>query len=284
MNNIDIIKTDEYLKKFIEKNNLSDEYVNAHMGTFTRAYNSRIKCRNCLGLHECKQDGTGKRLDLSYDGVLIDEIEYCNFALARLTKQKLANKYVHCDVPSDLMNVDLSNINLTDEQKPLFTVLYDIFEGKRKRGLYIAGDLGVGKTYLCIALCNSLAKNNESVAFVKVANFFNEMKSYIGANNQMIDTKISSLKKAKYLVLDDIGSESVSEFVRDDILFPILDYRLENKLTTIFTSNLNKGDLFVHYQYDRKEKANAMSAKRLIERVDILSETFVLSGNNMRRE
>ena len=91
------------------------------------------------------------------------------------------------------------------------------------------------------------------------------------------------MKKADYLFLDDIGSETVSEFVRDDILFRILDYRLENRLTTIFTSNLNTEDLLKHYQYDRKEKSNLMNARRLVERIEILSDNFVLSGTNMRR-
>ena len=76
---------------------------------------------------------------------------------------------------------------------------------------------------------------------------------------------------------------AVSEFVRDDILFRILDYRLENKLTTIFTSNLNKSDLLKHYTYDRKDNSNLMNAKRLMERIDILADDYVLSGRNLRR-
>ncbi|MBQ4019762.1 MAG: prepilin peptidase, partial [Erysipelotrichaceae bacterium] len=86
------------------------------------------------------------------------------------------------------------------------------------------------------------------------------------------------------LFLDDIGSEAVSEFVRDDILFRVLNYRLENKLMTIFTSNLSKEELMKHYQYDRKEKSNLMNARRLMERIDILSDDYVLAGKNLRRE
>ncbi|MDO5441947.1 MAG: primosomal protein DnaI, partial [Bacillota bacterium] len=133
-------------------------------------------------------------------------------------------------------------------------------------------------------LANSLVKNNEKVAFVKVSNFFNEMKSYIVSRNEMIDININKLQKADYLFLDDIGSEAVSEFVRDDILFRILDYRMENKLVTIFTSNLNKNDLLKHYTYDRKDNANLVNAKRLMERIEILAEDYVLVGKNMRRQ
>jgi primosomal protein DnaI len=119
---------------------------------------------------------------------------------------------------------------------------------------------------------------------VKVSNFFNEMKGFFNSDPSMIDVNINRLKKASYLFFDDIGSEAVSEFVRDDILFRILDYRLENRLVTIFTSNLNKDELLKHYQYDRKEKANLMNAKRLMERMDILTDNYVLSGTDLRRE
>ena len=53
---------------------------------------------------------------------------------------------------------------------------------------------------------------------------------------------------------------------------------------TIFTSNLSKEELMKHYQYDRKEKSNLMNARRLMERIDILSDDYVLAGKNLRRE
>ena len=279
MKEIDLIKNDEYLSGIIK----DDTFVNEHLGTFLRVYESRHKCEGCKGLEECKQLSKGERLDLKYDGVLIEEIEYCEYALEKKNRESLLNRYAYCDVAKNLVDLDLKNVQYSEEQKDLYLKLASILCEKSNKGLYITGDLGVGKTYLCTALANSLVKEGKKVAFVKVSNFFNEMKSYIGNGSEMIDRNISILKKADYLFLDDIGSEAVSEFVRDDILFRILDYRLENNLITIFTSNLNKEELLKHYQYDRKEKSNLMNAKRLMERIDILTDNYVLSGPNMRR-
>lgn len=281
---LELIKQDLYLNEFIKKNNFSDEFIENNINKFLRVYASRNKCNGCKGLYQCSQSSKGERLDLKYDGVILEEIEYCDYALNKIKKDNISKAYVYCDIPESLINVDLNNIDYTDEQKKLVGKLALILKKQTNNGLYICGDLGVGKTYLTVALCNSLVKNKEKVAFVKVANFFNEMKSYVSTRNELIDSNIEKLKKVKYLVLDDIGSEAVSEFVRDDILFRILDYRLENKLTTIFTSNLNKEELLKHYTYDRKDKSNLMNAKRLMERIDILSEDFVLDGKNMRRE
>ena len=279
MKEIDLIKNDEHLSGIIK----DDTFINEHLGTFLRVYESRHKCEGCKGLEECKQLSKGERLDLKYDGVLIEEIEYCEYALEKKNRESLLNRYAYCDVAKNLVDLDLKNVQYSEEQKDLYLKLASILCEKSNKGLYITGDLGVGKTYLCTALANSLVKEGKKVAFVKVSNFFNEMKSYIGNGSEMIDRNISILKKADYLFLDDIGSEAVSEFVRDDILFRILDYRLENNLITIFTSNLNKEELLKHYQYDRKEKSNLMNAKRLMERIDILTDNYVLSGPNMRR-
>ena len=102
-------------------------------------------------------------------------------------------------------------------------------------------------------------------------------------NPDLAQKAVTALKKADYLFLDDIGAESVSEFIRDDVLLGILEYRLEQDLTTFFTSNLSKEELLKHYQYDRKEKSNLMKARRLLERIDILTDDYVLTGENMRR-
>lgn len=282
---LELIKKDLYLNEFIEKNNLSDEFLQANINKFLRVFKSRLNCKDCKGSYMCKQKSIGERLDLTFDGVLFEEVEYCNYSLNKLKKLNISKSYLYCDIPEKLIDIDLNNVDVTAKQNELYLKLAAILHHKTDKGLYVCGALGVGKTYLCAALANSLVKAKEKVAFVKVADFFNEMKSYIGYKNELMDKSINALMRAKYLFLDDIGAESVSEFVRDDVLFRILDYRLENKLTTIFTSNLNFKELEMHYTYDRKDKANLMNAKRLMERIEILSNgEFVLDGKDLRRE
>ena len=282
---LDYIKNDPYIITLIKECGISDDYISKHPAMIARVLQSRHKCEGCNGLYCCNQLSSGERLALTYaNGILFDEIEYCDYALARLKKDNLSKSYVYCDVPESIIDIDLNKVTYTKEQEQLYLKLAAILHKKTNKGLYIVGYLGVGKTYLCAALANSLVKNGEKVAFVKVSNFFNEMKSYIGNRNELLDININKLQKVNYLFFDDIGSEVVSDFVRDDILFRILDYRLENKLTTIFTSNLNKDELLTHYTYDRRDNSNIMNAKRLMERIDILAEDCVVSGNDMRRE
>ena len=279
MNETDQIRNDAYLSRFAE----NDPDLQNDLPLFLKVYRSRKLCENCEGLFECRQSPVGERSCLSEEDGLHEEVEYCPYALKQKRSKSVLDRYMYCDISRNLADIDLSNIEYTPEQKQLYLALAAILYEKSQRGLYICGDLGVGKTYLCTALANSLVKKGKKVAFVKVSNFFNEMKGYFSTAAEMVDRNISILKNAEYLFLDDIGSETVSEFVRDDVLFRILDNRLENSLVTIFTSNLNKEELLKHYQYDRKEKSNLMNARRLLERIDILSDNFVLSGPNMRR-
>lgn len=283
MMNPEELKNDALIQ-LMKKNGFSDDFIQMHFNLLKRVAVSRALCKDCKGLYMCSQPSKGQRLILNRVPVPIEEIEYCDFALVENRKKELMNSYVYCDIPYDLMGIDLETVSYTDEQEQLYLRLAAILHQKVSKGLYICGDLGVGKTYLCTALANSLVKKKERVAFVKVTDFFNRMRSFFNTDSQQIDKNISLLKKADYLFLDDIGSEAVSEFVRDDILFRILDYRLDHSLTTIFTSNLTKEELLKQYQYDRKEKSNLMNAKRLLERIDILTDDYVLSGKNMRRK
>ena len=284
MKDLNSIKNSKYLEKFIHDNNISDETIKENLSLFSRVIESQEACLDCKGLDFCKQRTNGQRLNLSYPGTIVEEIEFCKYAQKNIDKSDLASNYVYCDIADNLLNITLDNITYTEDQKELYALLLGILHKKTNKGLYILGDLGVGKTYLCTALANSLVNKGEKVAFVKAGSFFNKMKANLVSNSQLVDKTINRLKKVDYLIIDDIGSESVSQFVRDDILLIILDYRMDHDLITIFNSNLDKDSLYKHFQYDRHEKSNMKKAERLLERIDVLTDDYVLIGKNMRRQ
>lgn len=273
-----------YIKKFLESHSLNNQKLLDNYYTFLDCHNSLLKCKNCEGLHTCKQDEIGQVMALEYDGEIYNVIAYCKYYSKELKKQKNIKAFIRRDIPEQYYDVTLDNINIDDDNAGnLSLMFYEILDGIRNKGLYIYGDLGVGKTYMCIALANSLVNKGEKVAFIKANYFINEMRKEVLNNNGEYENIIDKIKKAKYLFIDDIGSETVSEYSRDDLLFNILDYRMENKLCTIFTSNLSKDALLKHYIYDKDGQA-PIKAKRLLERIDILSDDYVLKGTNKRRE
>ena len=272
-----------YTKEFINKYQISDEYIKNHLSCFIDCVESLNVCKNCKGLSSCKQAKKGEMITLNYDEAPYNDVTYCKLYLKQRAEDKCISNFVYSDIPSEYKDLNLSNIEILDDNiKELLMRAIGILDGKRKKGLYIYGDLGVGKTYMCIALANSLANNGNKVAFIKSNFFINRMRQLISTDTSLYEKIIKDIKECQYLIIDDIGSETVSAYSRDDLLFNILDYRMEHKLMTIFTSNLSKNSLLEHYTYD-KDSSSIMRSKRLLERVDILSDDFVLNGQNKRR-
>lgn len=269
-----------YIKDFIDNNNLSTSFVADNFTCFDECLSSLEECEKCKGFELCKQKKKGEVVGLDYDGILTNTIICCKHYLFNRKLEDLKSRFVYSDIPTINYDLSLNNIVLDeDEIKNLFALCYNIFDGTTNNGLYIYGDLGVGKTYMCIALANSLVKANKKVSFIKINDFVTKMSQLIRDDAYEYEKLVNRIKKSDYLILDDIGSESVTEFSRDRLLFNILDYRMENKLCTIFTSNLDLNGLLKHYELE----TNSLKAKRLLERIDILTDKFCLSGINKRR-
>ena len=98
-----------------------------------------------------------------------------------------------------------------------------------------------------------------------------------------MDELIVKLKRVDVLVLDDIGGEINSSFSRDEILFPILDSRMNEGKITFFTSNYNMDELEKHFSIENKRKdENPVPAGRIMERIRKLSKEMVLDDKNYR--
>lgn len=273
-------KKEPYIANFIEENKLSDEKIFNNYIAFDLCYESLAKCKHCNGLDLCPQAKKGEKLELYLEDIITNDVSYCDLYLKKHKSDKFIESYVYSDIPKDLYPLRLEDIRLNEnESAVLLGKLADIYLGKRNKGLYIYGTMGVGKTYLCIALANSLVCKNYKVAFIKTNSFVTKMSNYIQVDSEYYDNIVSKISKCDYLFLDDIGSEIVTQFSRDRLLMSILDYRMENKLCTIFTSNCDKNYLLKYYS----NNSNSMNAKRLLERIDILSEDFCLEGANKRR-
>ena len=84
------------------------------------------------------------------------------------------------------------------------------------------------------------------------------------------------------LFMDDIGAESVSAFVRDELLLVALNQRLEQKKPTFFTSNIDLEALKEHYALSRHD-ASYVKADRIIERILGLANPFLIKDVNKRK-
>ena len=98
----------------------------------------------------------------------------------------------------------------------------------------------------------------------------------------MVEEKLDYLKNVDLLLIDDIGAENVTAWGRDEILGAILQYRMNNKLSTFFTSNLNLEELESHLSFS-KNSEDKVKARRIIERIKQLSIDIELVSINRRK-
>ena len=82
-------------------------------------------------------------------------------------------------------------------------------------------------------------------------------------------------------MLDDFGAESNSSFIRDEVLGPILQYRANQNLPVFISSNLDLGLLRQHLE-DTRDENNAINSSRIIERIELLTDSFELKDQNYR--
>ena len=89
---------------------------------------------------------------------------------------------------------------------------------------------------------------------------------------------LGHLKFSDVVVLDDLGSEGISKWTRDDILFPVLDYRMQNCKKTYVSSNYTPEELLEKYQPD----GDRVASLRLQERIRSLAQPVKMTGSSRR--
>jgi DNA replication protein DnaC len=121
------------------------------------------------------------------------------------------------------------------------------FSVETARGLLFYGRAGSGKTHLACSVARYLIEQKLiGVKFVRIVDLlcdirktFDENESYRTENESELIRKYT---RVPLLILDDLGSEKTTDWVRQ-ILYQIIDERWLEQMPIIITSNLTLDDL-----------------------------------------
>ena len=188
------------------------------------------------------------------------------------------------EVSKTVRNAKMSEIYTNDKNridliKWVTKFIKDYKEGKTTKGLYLSGNFGSGKSYIISAMMNELVKDGFSCAMIYYPEFLRILKSSFKTD---FEDQFDYARKSDLLLLDDIGAENITDWSRDEILGPILQYRMDNNLATFFTSNLTKDELEIHLS-EGKQSIDKLKAKRIIERINYLTDELKLISKNQRK-
>lgn len=267
---------------------ITKEMVNRSLMKLYEFMEQSKNCGQCPSLDQCKNFLKGYHPRLVIKGPVIDvEYDRCPAKIKYDERKRQESLIQSLFVPREILQASLSDIDLSDEGRMKAIELADRFvseyaPGKKMKGLYLYGSFGVGKTYILGAIANALAKKNVPSLIVYVPEFFRELKSSL--QDQTINEKLDYVKKVPILMLDDIGAESMTSWVRDDLLGPILQYRMFENLPTFFTSNFDLQQLAHHLTYSQRGEEEQMKAARIMERIRYLAQPVEVKGKNRRLE
>ena len=106
-----------------------------------------------------------------------------------------------------------------------------------KNWLFFYGPAGTGKTYASIVAAKIAVLREKEVFFATVPDLLNMLRpSGTEAEGNIRYIAMRNCKLADLLILDDIGQEKSSQWVREQ-LYIIINHRYNEGLPTIFTSN-----------------------------------------------
>ncbi|MBB5185091.1 primosomal protein DnaI [Faecalicoccus acidiformans] len=267
---------------FLKRHDLGMDFLKKNASDFLLWKETLDRCKDCPGLSSCSQPLPGKRkmLEIDEEGFLIQNFVSCAYQAAIDEKRKHQKKFWLSHMSSKEYEIDLSILakgQAKEYQLAFRTILASIQDAQ---GVYLYGQPGVGKTYLMLGLCNLYAKENKSICFVKLPQLISDFKQKLTDNEYRLKN-MSLLQKADIVVLDDMGAEAISAWTRDEIVLPVLEYRMTHQKKTYFTSNYAPEELFNQYII-RNESNSKISALRLLERIRSLAKPCKLSGESRR--
>ncbi|WP_300122956.1 primosomal protein DnaI [uncultured Enterococcus sp.] len=206
--------------------------------------------------------------------------------LQRKSLEKINNRITTLYLPKMIKEASLEDFEITDgrsqavQEASIFISSYKQHPSMFVKGLYLVGNFGVGKTYLLGAIAKKLAEDGYDSTLIHFPSFAVEMKQAIGKDTMI--QLLNKIKTAPILMIDDIGADAMSSWIRDDVLGVILQYRMQEMLPTFFSSNFTMKELERHLTVTQKGDQEPIKAMRIMERITFLSQEIMMIGQNRR--
>ena len=275
------IMKDPDVAAFIQQESLTPEELNRSISKFNQYITERDKFLR----------GDTDYIAKGYKPILVMNHGYADVSyeetpelIAAEKEAAIKNRLKLINLPASLKQASLAQVDLDDLGRlPVFEKLLAFVEQYPtiRKGLYLYGDFGVGKSFMVAALAHDLSeKRGVSSTLLHYPSFVIDVKNAIGDGN--VKTLVDEIKLSEVLILDDIGAEQSTAWVRDEILQVILQYRMQENLPTFFTSNFNFEELEQHFAKGKHGNDETWEARRIMERIRYLAEETRLEGVNRR--
>lgn len=231
------------------------------------------KCRNCSKVGAETTECCQTKLVIE-NGRLYSQTGICKKTQAYILNQKIRRMFGNTGIGKRFANRRFETFEVTENNHAAYQLCKD-FCMKYKAdstGILLTGNYGTGKTHLAAAIIAELVKKNIAGAFVVVPDLLRAIRrSFDEKGNADLQKLFETVKTAELLVLDDLGAEKSSDWVREQ-LFMLINARYENLLPTIITTNK-----------DLKELAEPnVLGQRIVSRIVEMTDGVMIKADDYR--
>jgi len=141
-------------------------------------------------------------------------------------------------VPEVLLSATFESFTVSDELRNEMQAYVANFKDVGAKGYYLNGGVGTGKSHLAAAITRELVRKRiiGSAYFAYVPKFFDEIRNNFDRPVEERDEFMRRSLECDLLVMDDLGAERTTEWVRDQLGI-IIHMRWANQKPVLVTSN-----------------------------------------------
>ena len=279
---LDQILSHPICKKFIDKYDISVDEINKNTSKFVKVIEDHKICAKCPGLSNCPKSLKGIHFELDIDEDTDDIIIKYSPCDEEFNHLAIESKYLIRDFPDSYMEYNVRDLMQNDDYLLVRKDIVKHFGSNfSSEGIYLYGNRMTGKTFILAVYSKEfINKGFGTVAFIDAPSEFKHLNDLNFTSKESLIKRLDDLMDVDLLILDDFGNEYKNEFIRDTIVYPLLDYRLRNNKLTWFTSSYNLDE--ISQMYALKERYSP-KASQLISVIKGLAKEIYLGGMKFRK-
>jgi DNA replication protein DnaC len=278
------------LNEFLSKEESGEILFNSEPEVM-RLLDQEKACQECKGFESCEYDGMKGRLDLWENSLRYVASKVCEVRVSYYDTQKTEKTLKKLRLPAKIARMNFTNFKAdSTDLKKVLTDARKIVSGQLYKGIFLAGEPGVGKTHLGSAMLQEWTKPTKSNQsgkagiYVIAEELFKKLRDFEKGNTSEL---LDLVTKVPFLFLDDLGVEKPTDFVREQ-LFHIINHRHNyartaanpKGLVTVITSNYEPDELVERLNGDTKSKTGDAIMSRIVG----MCIPYILGGEDRRMD
>ena len=262
------------------KYDLPAEEIERHRDEIAHIERLQDLCHGCTG-ESCKQTSQGMipMVETSH-GRFFHVLSPCKHERNRRERLRMARLFASAHIPRAYETDTFADYEVTGGNKGAVDAARMMVDGEIG-GLFIHGVRGTGKTKLAAIIANERARAGHPVLFASVPDLMADIRASFDGGKTA--ETVQAVKEAPFLVLDDLGSEKMSEWVGEQ-LFCIVNHRYNELLQTVVTSNYNPTQI-IRRMATVDSKGNVIDdiqGQRIMSRIYGMCERVEIKGADWR--